>query len=66
MSKKKMEWPTISFPKHRGEINVSGVLAAEPGLERDEMIRSWCLSVWRKYEENRNLIIDLVKKYENQ
>lgn len=65
MSKKKMEWPNIVFPKYRGAISVSDVLATEKGLKRDEMIRNWCLSVWKEYEENRNSIIELIQKYKH-
>lgn len=63
MSRKKIVWPKINFPKYRGEISVSDVLRTKQGLERDEMIRNWCVSVWKEYEENRNLIIELVKGY---
>ncbi|TXE11735.1 hypothetical protein FUA26_06605 [Seonamhaeicola algicola] len=66
MSKNKMEWPKIDFPKYRGEIGVSDVLATKQGFERDNMIRNWCFSVWKEYEENRNSIIELVKKYNNK
>ncbi|SFO54594.1 hypothetical protein SAMN04488519_10833 [Algoriphagus ornithinivorans] len=64
MSKNKIKWPKIDFPKNRGEINVSDVLTVKSGFERDKMIRNWCLSIWGEYRESRNLIVEIVEKYE--
>jgi hypothetical protein len=40
------EWPSFSLPSERGSIRVIDVLATPACLARDEMIRSWCQSVW--------------------
>jgi flavodoxin len=64
MAENKKEWPELILPEKRGNIDVSGVLAASPGPERDKMIRKWCKSVWNAYKDNRAAITDLVEQYE--
>jgi hypothetical protein len=61
MAKNKKLWPAISLPKKRGEITISEVLDASPGIKRDFMIRSWCNSVWQAFEESHETIASLVK-----
>lgn len=63
MAKNKRQWPKFVLPVLRGDINVSDVLAASPGTERDKMIRKWCESVWDAYKESRGTIIFLVEQY---
>lgn len=66
MSKNKIQWPKILLPEKRGDITVSNVLAAAPGLERDKMIKRWCEEVWESYKKNRPSIMALVKQYETK
>jgi hypothetical protein len=49
--------PSIILPEKRGDITVSDVLDAKPGVERDEMIRRWCVSVWGAYKDVHDTII---------
>ena len=63
MAKNKKQWPITILPIHRGNINISDVLAISPGQERDKMIRSWCETVWDTYRDNRAIIINLVEQY---
>lgn len=58
LAKNKRNLPHISLPENRGEMTVLEVLKAAPGPERDEAIRSWCVSVWRAYENVRDVIIE--------
>ena len=43
--------PVIKLPENRGEITISEVLKSE--LNRDEMIKKWCSSVWKEYESSK-------------
>ena len=63
MAKRKRQWPKIFLPTKRGEIDVSDVMAASPGQDRDKMIRKWCETVWDAYKENRATIVNLVEQF---
>lgn len=62
MSRNKRTWPEINLPVSRGNMDVSDVLAADPGPDRDEMIRNWCRSVWEAYKKSHSVIISLVEQ----
>ncbi|MGB6130870.1 MAG: DUF5946 family protein [Acidobacteriaceae bacterium] len=55
-------WPGLPLPRSRGMIEVSDVLAAEPGPARDAMIHAWCESVWQAWSESRQAIVELVQR----
>ncbi|MEJ2649261.1 MAG: DUF5946 family protein [Sedimentisphaerales bacterium] len=61
MAKRKRQWPIFCLPEYRGNITAADVLNAEPGAEREEMIRKWCLSVWDAYKQNHEVVANLVK-----
>jgi hypothetical protein len=63
MSQRKKDWPKIAIPDKRGSITITEVLNATPGPQREDAIREWCKSVWKAYEESRQVIIDLVDSY---
>lgn len=63
MGKKKREWPTFELPDNRGEITIQDVLFAQPGLERDEKIKQWCVSVWEAYHKTHTAIAQLLNAY---
>ena len=46
--------PIIKLPENRGEITISEVLKSK--LNRDEMIKKWCSSVWKAYESSKEEI----------
>ena len=46
--------PEIKLPENRGEITISEVLKDE--LNRDEMIKKWCYSVWNAYKSSKEEI----------
>lgn len=46
--------PEVKLPNNRGNITVSQVLESE--LNRDEMIKKWCASVWKAYELSKEEI----------
>lgn len=61
MAKNKKKWPEIKIPEQKGNITIKNVLSASPGLERDSMTKSWCVSVWQAYENSHEIIASLVK-----
>jgi hypothetical protein len=63
LGRKKQPWPRLRVPDDRGKINATAVLAADPGLERDEMIHEWCVSVWEAFSQNRDEIEKLLKEH---
>lgn len=62
LAKHRKQWPRLMPPAQRGDITVSQVMAASPGKARDEMIHTWCASVWRAWRESRQQILELLKK----
>ena len=66
MGKEKREWPTFEVPEYLSDISVADVLHAEPGDERDGMIRAWAASVWNAWSEdpdNRRKAMELVEPF---
>jgi hypothetical protein len=53
MGRHRKPWLTFSLPKDRGNIQISDVLAAKPGSDRDTAIRAWCESVWQAWAHAR-------------
>jgi hypothetical protein len=62
LAKKRKQWPVYQLPKERGDITVADVLVVKPGLQRDEMIDTWCASVWKAFQQNHKQIEELVQK----
>jgi hypothetical protein len=60
MAKSRKKWPAFELPQYRGNVTVSDVLEAAPGVEREKMIRKWCACVWDVYEENHDAVAALV------
>jgi uncharacterized protein DUF5946 len=64
MGQRKRTWPALTLPAERGAVRVHDVLAAAPGLVRDEAIAAWCASVWGAFRgANRAAIVALVEEY---
>jgi len=62
MGRYRKQWPRLTPPAHRGDITITQVMAEPPGKARDEMIRTWCASVWQSWKESRQQILDLLKR----
>ncbi len=62
MSKKTKDFVKIILPETRGSITVKNVLDTPPGVQRDEMIRQWCISVWNAFSDQHDKIISLTQK----
>lgn len=63
MALTKRKWPFFELPFFRGNITVSEVLAASPGTERDEMIKSWSRDVWQAFQLYRDEVAALASSY---
>ena len=61
LSSYKKDIPEIKLPEKRGNITIIEVL--ESKLNRDEMIKKWCYSVWKEYEINKEEIKRYCGKY---
>ena len=61
LSNYKDYFPEIKLPENRGEITISDVLKSE--LNRDEMIKEWCSSVWKAYKANQEGIKQFCETY---
>ena len=62
LGREKQPWPVFELPRFRGQVRVGDVLAVPAGPERDEMIHRWSISVWDAFRENRQIIIDLLRR----
>jgi hypothetical protein len=63
LSKNKRALPAIKFPEQRGDITISEVLETIPGVERDIMIKKWCISVWEAYKNSHETIAAYVNSF---
>jgi hypothetical protein len=57
MAKKTKHYEGILLPENRGEITIKDVLLIPPGIDRDEMIRQWCISVWADFSKQQEKVI---------
>jgi len=62
MAKKPKEYIKVILPESRGSITVKNVLDTPPGVDRDDMIRQWCVSVWTAFSNQHDKIIFLTEK----
>jgi hypothetical protein len=63
MSNHKMSWPTFTLPQKRGSINAATVLQANTNETKNELIKSWCTSVWAAYSVHHTAVKELVEYY---
>ncbi len=61
LSQNKKKWPDFELPPNMGDMTVSDVLKASPGVTRDAMIKNWCVSVWQAYDKSHATVASLVK-----
>jgi hypothetical protein len=58
----KRPWPVFARPTDRGAITAAEVLAKKAGPERDKAIDAWCASVWQAFDENHQLVANLLRE----
>lgn len=59
----RLPWPVLPLPAQHAAVTVADVLAATPGLERNAMIRGWCVTEWQMWTESRAVIADLLQTH---
>jgi len=57
-------WPSFAQAVERGEVTHDDVMAAAPGPDRIAAIRRWCEAVWRPWSAHRDVIVQLLRRYE--
>ncbi len=62
MAGNKKPWAKIQLPDNRGSITVNDVLTTNPGEERDEMIRLWCIFVWEAFKSSHDAIATIARE----
>jgi hypothetical protein len=62
LASQRKHWPTIPRPDAAASITAVDVLAAAPGLQREQAIRDWCGAVWETWKASRSKIMALAKK----
>jgi Family of unknown function (DUF5946) len=50
LAKIKRDWPQFELPAHRATLTVRDVLNANEGEARDNVLITWCASVWQTWE----------------
>ena len=63
LGQEKQQWPAFVIPIERGAITATNVMAAPAGVQRDELIHQWCVSVWKAFSENRQVVSSLLSKH---
>ena len=61
LATRRLEWPALPLPVRHAALTVADVLNAQPGPERDAMIRRWCVAEWQVWTESRAAIAQLLK-----
>ncbi len=51
LAQRSKTWPRFVPPPHAGDVTVLDVVQAEPGEERDAMLRRWGQSVWDAWRQ---------------
>ena len=62
MAKQPRDYVKIILPENRGNVTVKNVLDTPPGIDRDNLIRQWCISVWTAFSNEHDKIISLTEK----
>jgi len=62
LGRERQAWPVFSLTGNRGAVRVASVMDAPAGPERDGMIHQWCISVWEAFSENREEVVNLLRK----
>lgn len=60
LARRSKTWPRFVPPAHAGSITVLDVMRAEPGDERDTMLRRWACSVWAAWDKEHERVRALV------
>lgn len=63
MGRDRRDWPRIQPPAYRGSITAADVYLHAEDLDRDQMIESWCRSVWLAYASSHAVVAGETEQY---
>jgi hypothetical protein len=66
LARRKRLWPTFPLPHARGSMSAAAVMAAPEGVERDQAVHAWCVSVWQAFHECQRTVVDLLVEFESR
>ena len=61
LARRRKRWRTFDLPADRGDVTVCDVIGVPPGPARDQMIDSWCASVWEAYAASHRMVVELMQ-----
>jgi hypothetical protein len=62
MANRSKDWPRFPAPTTVGALTVADVVAAEPGIERDQRIVDWCRSVWEAWSAEQPRVREMLDR----
>ena len=62
LAKRPEPWPVGVLPVARGAITALDVAASPQGEARDTMIHEWARAVWNAYSDNRENLIEFLRR----
>ena len=63
MGRDRRDWPGVQPPADRGSITAADVHGRTEERERDQMIESWCRSVWAAYASSHAVVAEATERY---
>ena len=60
LARRSKHWPRFAPPHHVGDVTVWDVMQAQPGGQRDTMLRRWGQSVWDAWQAERTRVESLI------
>ncbi len=62
LSRRAKTWPVFTRPAHMEALTVQDVLQAQPGEDRDAMLRRWSQSVWDAWGQEHERVKALIAR----
>jgi hypothetical protein len=62
LASQRKHWPRIAPPNAKASITVADVFASPAGEPRNNAIRNWCAAVWKTWQPQRQIIVELVRE----
>jgi len=66
LARQKRLWPTFPLPHARGSMSAADVMAAPQGVERDQAVHAWCVSVWQAFHESHRTVAEPLGELESR
>lgn len=62
LARRSKTWPTFTRPEQMGALTVLDALQAQPGEQRDTMLRRWAQSVWDAWSQEHSHVKALLDR----